>query len=168
MPKAAEFLEEALREALKAGASEAIVISDDCLEHMVRFSNNEVTVAKTWITSSLSILMIFNGKRTIAHVEELSSNSIREAIERAKKSAPYLPQPAVEASLPKGGKFVSEAAVQAPAIDEAVHAVEEAITGSLVEGIDRAAGVATDGISEVHLLSSTGCEGVDRRRGAHL
>ncbi len=168
MPKAAEFLEEALREALKAGASEAIVISDDSLEHMVRFSNNEVTVAKTWITSSLSILLVFNGKRIIAHVEELSSNSIREAIERAKKSAQYLPQPTVEAPLPREGKFTSEVEIQAPDIGEVVHVVEEAIAGSLIEGIDRAAGVATDGISEIHLLSSTGCEGVDRRRGAHL
>jgi PmbA protein len=147
---------------LKAGAGDVVGQVEVERRRMVRFSNNSITVTKTWDVISPFIYLGF-GKRSIAsRLSDPSVETIDQTVSQMLPAVKALPD-SVESHIPKGpfqykripGLFDPKI----PALEaELVDMVDTAIKASQGEGAKRVSGVLTSYYSRRALKTSTGTE----------
>lgn len=158
---------------LEEGASDVAASHVRGVTKMIRFSNNEVTVTKTWRSTSLSILFMMDGRVVVCGLDDLSKRtiqkSLRDLAQIAKVSRPnenYTPLPGGPfhyQTMP--GRFDGRVLRMGP---ELVEYVETAIDASLAEGARRVAGALFSRSHETLLETSSGVLGKDRETSLEL
>jgi PmbA protein len=136
-------------------------------ERMVRFSNNAITVTKSWQTEVPTVYVVADRKRAACQIEEQNPSELRRVIEELVKTMKVTPAGDTDFELPEGpfeyqtvpglyDKKVAEAET------ELVDAVEIAVNAARKEGASRVSGVVISRTWEHFVLTSQGAEGSDR------
>jgi PmbA protein len=142
--KAEEICEFVLKICKGEGASDAVVTVTEVEEMMIRFSNNEITVANALKEASAFIYVADHEKRAGVGVADLSKKTLLASAKRVVLSAKKAPPGDVYAPLPKGPFCYDETALNEPRLDmrprELVGLVKSAVDAGLREGAERMAG----------------------------
>lgn len=134
---------------------------------MVRFSNNAITVTKSWQTETPTVYLVSKGKRAACKIEEQNPDTVRTAIEDLVKTMKMTPRGDVDFDLPKGPfKYQSIPGIfdkkLANIESELVDGVEAAINAARKEGATRVSGVVISNAWERFVRTSAGAEGSDK------
>jgi PmbA protein len=147
---------------LKAGATDVVGQVEIEKRRMVRFSNNSITVTKTWDVVSPFIYLGF-GKRSIAsRLGDTSMATVDKTIAEMLPAVKALPD-TVESHIPKGPFSYKEIQgiydSRIPNLEgELTDKVESAINASLAEGARRVSGVLSSYHTQKALKTSAGAE----------
>jgi PmbA protein len=147
----------------KAGASDVIGQVEIERRRMVRFSNNSITVVKSWNVVSPMVHLGF-GKRGIAsRVSDTSIETIDRTVSQMIRAAKALPETEFESHLPKGPfRYAQIADSFDPKVSvlegELIDAVEAAINAALQAGAKRVSGVLSSYETRKMLRTSAGAE----------
>jgi PmbA protein len=133
---------------LRSGATDVIGQVEHERRRMVRFSNNSITVVKTWDVINPMLYLGF-GRRSIAsRLGDTSIGTIDETIAQMVPAAMALPETDFESHLPKGPfQYKQVEGLYDPSIPrletELIDAVDTAINAALSEGAKRVSGVVS-------------------------
>jgi len=157
--KAEDICEFVLKICKNEGASDSVVTVAEIEETMIRFSNNEITVANTLKDASAYIFAVDRERKAGIGVADLSKKTLLTSARRAVASARRAPPGNVYAPLPKGPFQYDQTALDQPKLEmgqrELVGWVESAIDAGLREGAQRMAGSLVARNSRV-ILRTTG------------
>ena len=164
--------ERAVSAALKLGVDDAVAISANTADSMIRFANNSVTVVNRVEEAELSVYLAKGGRRAIASTSNLEPAAVKKFVTdlhgtlKGLAKSEYVP-------LPKRRSKYSPSRLSYDRKLEDVDAelpglAKEAIDSSLAAGGKRAAGVISAGKGTVAIRTSTGTEGVDSRTAITL
>lgn len=147
---------------LRAGASDVVGQVEVEKRRMIRFSNNSITVTKTWDVVSPVIYLGFGTRSIASRLSDPSTETIDQTIAQMLPAVKALPE-TVESHIPKGpfqykqipGIFDSKI----PLLEsELVDMVDSAINASLGEGAKRVSGVLSSYHSRRSLKTSSSVE----------
>jgi PmbA protein len=130
--------------ALKQGATDVAAELREQDQKMIRFSNNEITVSKSYREAVISIFVMVKNHRTVTKTPLSSMPNLRKAAMNLVNKAKKMPPADVYAPLPKGPfqynpkLLASTKASFSP--DKLVGHVDDAISGALKEGAIKVAG----------------------------
>jgi PmbA protein len=157
--KAEDICEFVLKICKNEGASDSVITVTEIEETMIRFSNNEITVANTLKDASAYIFVVDRERKAGVGVADLSKKTLLTSARRAVASAKRAPPGDVYAPLPKGPFQYDQTALDQPKLEmghrELVGWVESAIDAGLREGAQRMAGSLIARNSRV-ILRTTG------------
>jgi PmbA protein len=162
-----DLMEQIITTARKMGVESVAAGFTRSREHMVRFSNNSVTVTNSWMTESPTIYLISRRKRAACKIEEQNPRDLDNIIEDLVKAMKVTPEGNVEFTLPQG-PFSYEPVPGiydkklAEAETELVDAVESGINAAKKEGATRTSGVVASYDWERNVMTSAGAEGSDK------
>ncbi|MEM4245679.1 MAG: TldD/PmbA family protein [Candidatus Bathyarchaeia archaeon] len=152
---------------LDAGVDEVSVVVTQERARMTRFSENQITVSKTWNTTRAMAYLIKDHKRMAFLLENLSQAKIREAVRRALAWMERAKAPKIKVSLPEGpfdyGCVEKSYDSRVSGIgDRMPDMVDAAINGALSEKARKAAGVLKANEHYRLIKTSRGCEGTEK------
>ncbi len=148
----------------KLGASDVSAIISEEKKHMLRFSNNSLTVLQTWNTITPTIHVQIGSKRAGCALEDPTPVAITLAIETLIKTMKLMRPGDVESRLPQG-PFTYRGVTDNydrrvySSTDELTRAVETSIDSALNTGAKRVSGVLVATEWKRILETSTGSEG---------
>ncbi len=147
---------------IKAGSSDVVGQVEVEKRRMIRFSNNSVTVVKTWDVVSPVVYLGFGTRSIASRLGDTSSSTIDQTIARMLPAVKALPE-TVESHIPKGPFQYSSVPglhdSKIPQLEgELTDYVEAAINASLEEGAKRVSGVLSSYHTRKSLMTSTGVE----------
>ncbi len=157
-----ELPRETVKRGLKAGATDVIGLVEVEKRRMVRFSNNSITVVKTWDVVSPVIYLGFGTRSIASRLSDTSTATIEKTISQMLPAVRALTE-TVESHLAKGpfqykqipGLYDSKI----PQLEgELIDYVDAAINASLEAGAKRASGVLSSYHWQRSLNTSTGVE----------
>ncbi len=153
---------EIVKRGLKAGATDVMGQVEVEKRRMVRFSNNSITVVKTWDVISPIIYLGFGTKSIASRLSETSTTAIEKTIGQMIHAVKALPD-TEESHLAKGPfQYKHVPGLHDPKIPhleaELTDYVDEAINASLKEGAKRASGVVSSYYWQKALSTSTNVE----------
>ncbi|MBS7624555.1 TldD/PmbA family protein [Candidatus Bathyarchaeota archaeon] len=144
--------------ARRLGATDVAAKLVESQRTMIRFSNNEVTVSKTFFENSVDVFLMVEKHRAATSISTLSLKNIKKSIENLIKVAKSTPPADIYAPLPKGPFTYNPELIKAPEIpldaDTLTGYVESAIKCALDKGAERAAGTLTASRFKVALATS--------------
>jgi PmbA protein len=158
-----ETLDFMVREGQRLGASDVATNWIRYSSRMVRFSNDEVTVANYEESDVLSALISFNGRMAIGSIENLDPKTIRDFMPKLVKIARVMKVNQDYAPLPMGPfKYPS----RRPPVDRKIGElaektldyVQSAIDAAIEEGAKRTAGALITRGTKMWLKTSSGVE----------
>ncbi|MBU6997234.1 MAG: TldD/PmbA family protein [Theionarchaea archaeon] len=78
----------AVKKALELGATEVIVKGVDSCNQQVRFSNNEIDIAKTWFETVLNIFLVYERRVVLTEIRnvEIIDETLKQAVKLARIS----------------------------------------------------------------------------------
>ena len=130
--------------ALKKGATDVVAELHDKQHIMIRFSNNEVTVSKSYNESLVGIFLMIKKRRAAITVPLSSIRNLERSVETLVKAAEITPPADLYAPLPEGPFNYDPKLLRASRIslnpDRLIGYVEEAINSALEEGARKTAG----------------------------
>ena len=145
---------------------EGIIILRRVRWSMIRFANNEPTIANNWVTNETTIYIAKSKRYLTASLSTADINAIRGKIQELVKGLSNIPEDEFYVPLTHGerpnqlvGKYDSRIESET---DKLVDGLNEAIQASLSEGSQRNAGAMTFGVGEVYYVDSLGLELEDR------
>jgi PmbA protein len=151
-----------VKEGRKGGADDVAVtcITEDV--KMIRFANNQITVSKAWLSSTINFMIAFKKRIAIASIEDLSKGSIKQAvhslIEIAKSTKPNKEYQ----RLPQGPfNYTSSSNPESVQISKLIEYTKEAINGALSIGAKRVAGTLLFNNFDITIETSAGASGYD-------
>ncbi|MEM2896153.1 MAG: TldD/PmbA family protein [Candidatus Bathyarchaeia archaeon] len=149
---------------LKLGADDVASLSYLKKESMVRFSNNQVIVAKNWKIMGAEVFVSVDKKIAISSLGEFSKEAMDEILKKLIKIARLSKQNENYAPLPKGPFSYREHMVEEYAITDSrlIDYAESSINEALSNGAKRVAGTLTSKSADLFLESSGGASGKDR------
>ncbi|MEM2944640.1 MAG: TldD/PmbA family protein [Methanomassiliicoccales archaeon] len=140
------------------GATDAVVMLHTTKEKMIRFSNNQITIAKNISENSASIYVQVMEKKAHISVADLSKTTLKAAAKKAVKAANKCASGSVYAPLPKGPFKYDERLLKQTYLsfdaDLLVDGVKDAIDAAIAEGADRVAGSLSAVKSEITILTT--------------
>ncbi len=147
---------------LRAGATDVVGQVEIEKRRMVRFSNNSITVSKTWDVVSPLIYLGFGTRSIASRLGDASTATLERTIAQMLPAVKALPV-TVESHIPKGpfsyrqvpGLYDSKIP---PLEGEHTDTVESAINASLQEGAKRVSGVLTTYHTQRALRTSSGAD----------
>ena len=167
-----ELNERAVSVARKLGVDDAVALSANSADSMIRFANNSVSVVNRVEEAELSVYLARDGRRAIASTSNLDPAAIRRFVTdlhgtlRGLPKSEYVPLPA-RASKYKPSRLSYDSKLED--VDAELPALtKEAVDSSLAAGGKRAAGVINAGKGTVAIMTSTGTEGTDSRTAITL
>jgi PmbA protein len=157
----------ALSEAKKLNVDDAISLSTDYREQMIRFANDSITVAKKLRENSLFVYLSRDKKRALAVSTNPDEKSVRKFVRDLFDSMKTLPPDPNFNELPrrsyrfsnKPGSYdnrLEDVGKDLP--DLARQAIEE----SRKAGAQRSAGAIVAAVSKTSIMATTGTEGSDK------
>jgi len=145
-------------EALRRGATDAVVEIYVGREHMIKFANNMIVSAESRIASSINIFVAIKGRRAATSIKSLNMQRAREALEHAIQLARLAPPSDTYAPLPRGPFKYDEKLLKGSKMrrdpDMLVDSVDAAINAALSAGAKRAAGSLVYTRGKTWLLTS--------------
>ena len=166
-----ETVEFVVKEGQRLGASDVATNWIRYNSRMIRFSNDEVTVANYEESDVLSALISFKGRMALGSIENLDPNAVRDFMPRLVKTARVMKVNEDYAPLPKGPfKYPSKR----PPVDlkigdldkETLDYVRSAINAALEEGAKRTAGALITRGTAMWLKTSGGVK--SRQNGSSI
>ena len=158
--------------AKKLGVDDAVALSANSADSMIRFANNSVTVVNRVEEAELSVYLAKDGRRAIASTSNLESGAVKKFVSDLFGTLKGLPKSEYVSLPSKGAKYrPSRLSYDRKLEDvdaELPELAKEAIDSSLAAGGRRAAGVINAGKGTVAITTSTGTEGVDSRTAITL
>ncbi len=159
-----EMLSLVVERSLKEGASDVAASCVRGITRMVRFSNNEVTITKSWRSTVLSVLLMMDRRVVVGRIDDLSKRAVLESIHTLIKTAKVSRPNENYVPLPKGPfnyKAIPDAFdVKVPRMtSELIDYASAAIDAATSTGAQRAAGALFTQASQTWLLTSAGVEG---------
>ena len=147
---------------LKTGATDVVGQIEIEKRRMVRFSNNSITVTKTWDVVSPSIYLGFGTRSIASRLGDTSISTLGKTIAQMLPAVKALPD-TVESHIPKGPfsyKHISGLYdPKIPSLDaELIDNVESAINASQKEGAKRVSGVLSSYHTQKILKTSAGAD----------
>jgi PmbA protein len=155
----------------KLGASDVSAIISEEKKHMLRFSNNSVTVLQSWNTIAPTIHIQIGSKRAGCTIEDPSPEVIKSTVKTLMETMKLMKPEDVESRLPQGPFTYTGVAGNydrriCSSTDELTRSVETSIDSGLNAGAKRVSGVLVATEWSRTLQTSTGSEG--RERGTLL
>ncbi|WP_252900487.1 hypothetical protein [Vulcanisaeta sp. JCM 14467] len=145
---------------------DAVIIYRRVRWSMIRFANNEPTIANSWITHETMMCVAKSRRYLTASLSTDDISTIKNKIQELIKELSNIPEDEFYVPLTHGerpnqlvGKYDSRIESET---DKLVDGLNDAIQASLSEGSQRNAGAMTFGISEVYYVDSSGLELEDR------
>ena len=164
--------ERAVSTARRLGADDAVALSANSADSMIRFANNSVSVVNRVEEAVLTVYLAKDGRRAIASTSNLEPAAVKRFVSDLYGSLKGLPK---SEYVPLPGKAVkyspSRLGFDRKLVDldaELPGLAKEAIDSSLKAGGKRAAGVINAGKGTVAIMTSTGTEGIDSRTAITL
>ncbi|WP_243671146.1 hypothetical protein [Vulcanisaeta sp. JCM 16161] len=145
---------------------EGIIVSRRVRWSMVRFANNEPTIANNWVTYETAIYIAKSRRYLTASLSVIDENIIRSKVQEMIKELSNIPEDEFYTPLTHGGKPSQlvgkyDSRVESD-VDKLIDGLNEAIQASLSEGSQRNAGAMTFGVEERYYTDSTGLELEDK------
>ncbi|MEM3816384.1 MAG: DNA gyrase modulator, partial [Candidatus Bathyarchaeia archaeon] len=144
--------------AKRLGATDAAAKLTESRRVMIRFSNNEVTVSKVFLESSIDVFVMIEKHRAATTISALSARNIKKSVENLVKIAKSTPPADIYAPLPQGPFTYNSELIKAPKIslnpDRLTLYVESAVKHALEKGAKRAAGTLDAHRSRITLATS--------------
>ena len=168
-----EGLNEAAVGAAKAlGADDAVAISAETADSMIRFANSSVTVVNRVEEAELSVYLASDRRKAIASTSNLDAGAVKRFVGDLFASMRGLPE-SEYAPLPKRRSRFSPSRLgydrRLEGVDEELPAMaKSAIDSSLAAGGKRSAGVVSASRATVAILTSAGTRGKDMKTAIAL
>jgi PmbA protein len=149
------------------GARDVIGLVRYYRRQMLRFSNNTITVVKTWDEIIPIVYLAVEGKRMTGVIDDPRPEALKDVIKRLMEVAPKMRRDEIDSRIPEGPfKYEEIESRYDPRIsdidEEMVDLAEAAINGALSEGALRSAGAIIATEWRKIIRTSTGVEGEDR------
>lgn len=162
----------AVSAAMKHGADDAVAISANVSDSMIRFANNSVSVVNRVEEAELTVYLAKGERKAIASTSNLESGAVRRFVADLYGSLKGLPK-SEYAPLPgRAVKYAPSRLGYDQKLEDLDNKLpglaEQAIEASLAAGGRRAAGVVTAGKGTVAITTSTGTKGIDSRTAITL
>jgi len=153
---------------LRLGADEVAAIAAHITSRQVRFANNEVTVTKTWDTTSADILLKKDRRVLIASTTDVSEEGIRNTLKGLIRTVKVMKTHKNYAPLPEGPfqyrSIPNLYDERIPKLGEKnIDYVEAAINSALEGGTVRVAGTLLTTDSESALATSRNVDGTRKK-----
>lgn len=152
---------------VEAGVDEVSAIVSEEKAHLVRFSENQISISETWDTIR-AIAYLFQDKRRASFLlEDLSPPRIEDAVKITLQWMKRSEKPKVEVSLPDGpfeyGMVDCSYDPRIPTMDrEPPDLIDAAVNGALSEKAKKSSGVLRSQESTRLIKTSKGCEGSEK------
>ena len=147
----------------KYGATDVAANTIVSCIYMIRFSNNEITVAKTFRNIITNVFVMIKERRAGSTIEELSTKSIEKNIKKIIYIAKTSPPGEIYAPLPKGPFKYNKKLLNIGKIkfdyEKLTDYVDEAINSALNSGAKRVAGSLIGKKIITYLKTSNGASG---------
>ncbi|MDA4136253.1 MAG: TldD/PmbA family protein [Thaumarchaeota archaeon] len=160
-----ELNERGMKVAKKLGVDDAVLQSASGTEHMVRFANDSLSVAKRTEESVVSVYLAKDGKRIVGGSTNTTDERLADFIERLyktmvnlSKEAVYAPLPSSHRSFNRPGDFDKRLGQLE---EEVPQFAAEAIAAAREAGARRSAGALEASVVTSHILASNGTSGRD-------
>ena len=154
------------------GASDVCVIVSDTVHRMVRFANNEVTVAKSITSSYTEVYACVNGRKAVNSTTETGEITLERLVRNTVKMAKSSMQSETYAPLPSGPFRYDEKLLrhvgQQPGPEDLAEYVSQAIQGGLDSGASRVAGTLSQIYEKRRLATSAGVEVSSENSGLEI
>ena len=164
--------ERAVSVARKLGVDDAVALSANSADSMIRFANNSVSVVNRVEEAELSVYLAKDGKRAIASTSNLEAAAVKKFVTdlfgsmKGLPKSEYVPLP-IRAAKYKPSRLSYDRKLED--VDAGLPGMaKEAIDSSLAAGGKRSAGVINAGKGTVAIMTSTGTEGIDSRTAITL
>ena len=164
--------ERAVSVARKLGVDDAVALSANGADSMIRFANNSVSVVNRVEEAELSVYLAKDGRRAIASTSNLEPAAVKRFVSdlhgtlKGLSKSEYVPLPGKAAKYRPSrlsyDRKLEDLDAKLPRL------AKDAIDASLAAGGKRAAGVINAGKGTVAIMTSTGTEGVDSRTAITL
>jgi PmbA protein len=158
--------------ALKQGATDVVARLNEQDQKMIRFSNNEVTVSKSYQEAVVNIFVLVKNHRAAANIPLSSTSELKKTAINLVGKTKTTPPADVYAPLPKGPfqydpKLLasSEASFSQ---DKLVKHVGDAINGALEEGAKKVAGTLIATKAKITLATSGQVHAKQEKSGLEL
>jgi PmbA protein len=164
--------ERAVSVARKLGVDDAVALSANGADSMIRFANNSVSVVNRVEEAELSVYLAKDGRRAIASTSNLEPAAVKKFVSdlhgtlKGLSKSEYVPLPGKAAKYRPSRLSYDRKLEDLDA--ELPRLAKDAIDASLAAGGKRAAGVINAGKGTVAIMTSTGTEGVDSRTAITL
>ncbi|MEM0259675.1 MAG: TldD/PmbA family protein, partial [Thermoproteota archaeon] len=139
-----EITSKVLKLAKKEGATDAVARVEEIEWHMLRFSNNSLTVTKSLLEKGLHIFVCINGKKASCSIMNLNEDAIKEATVKTVKLAKSSRESDLYAPLPKGpfkyDKKFKKVGDESIEVEKLPNIVKTSIESALNSGANRVAG----------------------------
>lgn len=143
-----------------------VIVSRRVRWSMIRFANNEPTIANNWVTHETTIYIAKSRRYLTTSLSTADINVIRNRVQELIKELSSIPEDEFYVPLTHGekpsqliGKY--DGRIEGD-IDKLIDGLNEAIQASLNEGSQRNAGAMTFGIEERYYVDSAGLELEDK------
>jgi len=158
--------------ALKKGATDAVAELHDKQHIMIRFSNNEVTVSKSYDESLVNIFLMIKKHRAATTIPLSSTRNLERTVENLVKTAKITPPADLYSPLPEGPFNYDPQLLKASEIslnpERLISYVEEAINSALEEGARKTAGTLTATKERLTLATSGKVHASQERGGLEI
>jgi len=160
-----ELNERGMKVAKKLGVDDAVLQSVSGTEHMVRFANDSLSVAKRTDESVVSVYLAKDGKRIVGASTNTTDERLADFIGRLYKTMVNLSKEAVYAPLPSSRRTFNRPGAFDKRLGELEEEVPtfaaEAIAAAREAGARRSAGALEASVATSHILTSNGTSGHD-------
>lgn len=147
---------------LKQGATDVVANVSEYERIMIRFSNNEVTVSKSFSETSVGIFVMIGKQRGGSTVQLGSKSKLEAEVKRLISATKLIPPADVYAPLPKGPFSYDESLIKLGGAsinpEKLVGFVDKAIEAARSEGASKVAGSLISTKSKLYLATSSGVE----------
>jgi PmbA protein len=158
-----------VKEGKKGGAEDvaATCVTEDV--KMIRFANNEITVSKAWLSSTINFMIVFKKRVAIASITDLSEGSIKKAVHSLLEIAKSTKPNREYERLPRGPfNYISNPTSESIQTSRLVEYTKDAINGALSIGAKRVAGTLLFNNINTKIETSTGASGYDIRSSLEI
>ncbi len=158
--------------AKKLGVDDAVALSANSADSMIRFANNSVTVVNRVEEAELTVYLAKDRRRAIASTSNLDPSAVKKfvvdlfASMKGLPESEYVPLPERAAKY-TASKYGYDRRLE-DVDDKLPELAEAAINSALKSGGKRSAGVINAGRGTVAILTSTGTRGSDSRTAITL
>ncbi len=151
---------------IKHGATDVVAKSVELNRTMIRFSNNEVTVSKSYRERMVNIFVMIKKQRAGSTISDLSAKALEKTVKKLIKMAKISPPADVYTQLPRG-PFQYDPSLLKPSQlsmkpNRLIKHVRETINGASESGAVRVAGTLTATNARIALETSSQASAVQR------
>ncbi len=164
--------ETAIATAKRLGVDDAVALTVNDKERMIRFANNSATVVKHVEEAELTVYLAKEGRRAIASTSNLDDSSVRKFVKDLFGSLKGLTKEEYAPLTDKALRFRPNAALYDKKLEDVKDTLpglaKRAISASLDAGGKRSAGVVNATVVNNAILTTNGTEGNDKRASITL